>query len=219
MTVPADAELATVGWSGYSATSNFFSGGGMTLTKGAADTAMVNIPGGDALNKWCCTMFYMVSPDTGSNKTLKWDWAGTGSAGDGASMCSVTFWKGINTASPVRNSAGTQADGLPYTTGTITAVSGDLIIAFAGSSVVSVEGTFSTWSNLTTLSNLAAQSGGADGAWATGSPSGNTTVAASTGTNLNDGGIVAASFKAATATFMAKNGLLIPQAVKRAATY
>src|SRR5712671_749801 len=101
ITVPSDAELVVVGWSGFSATTNFFSGGSMTFTKGGVDTAMTNVPGGSTAD-WSGGMWYLVLPDTGSNKTLKWDWIGTGAAGDTASLCSVTFWKGEDTASPVR---------------------------------------------------------------------------------------------------------------------
>src|SRR5882724_781138 len=203
ITVPADAELVIATWTGYSSTANFFSTGGMTFTKGGVDTAMTNVPGGDSNGAvWMAAMFYLVLPDTGSNKTLKWDWLGTAAAGDPNSICSVTFWKGIDTASPVRNSQGTQAGSLPYTTATITAASGDLIIAWTGfTNAAASEATIDTWSNLTLLSQITFSSG-ADGALATGSPSGNTTVAASTGTNVADGGIIAASFKASTAAFV-----------------
>jgi hypothetical protein len=197
ITVPADAELVVATWSGFGS-ANFFSTGSMTFTKGGADTAMTNIPGGDAnVSFWMGAMFYLVLPDTGSNKTLKWDWAGAGAAGDASSICSVTFWKGIDTASPVRDSKGTQASGVPYTTASITAVTGDLIIAWTGfTNAASSEATINSWSNLTLLSQMTFF-GSADGALATGSPSGNTTVAASTGTNTADGSIIAASFQAA----------------------
>src|SRR5882724_6301485 len=171
ITVPADAELVVVGWSGFSSTANFFQGGGMTFTKGGADTAMT-VVAGTTVNSWTGGMFYLVSPDTGSNKTLKWDWIGTGAATNTESLCSVTFWKGLDTASPVRGTGfGNDGAGTPpYTTGTITAASGDLIIAWTVSSA-SAEGTADTWSNLSTLSQITATLP-ADAAWATGSPSG-----------------------------------------------
>src|SRR6267142_2250649 len=77
ITVPADAELVVVGWSGFSSTANFFSTGSMTFTKGGVDTAMTMVSGADGnTGLWQAAMAYLVLPDTGSNKTLKWDWLG-----------------------------------------------------------------------------------------------------------------------------------------------
>lgn len=195
ITVPADAELIIVGISGYHTVSNYFSGGSMTFTKSGVDTAMTvaitGANGGDnSTSAYMSAMFYMVLPDTGTNKSLKWDWSGTASATN-APIISTTFWKGINTSTTIRGSSGGQNSGLPYTTSTVTAQSGDLIIAWIGG-YVSVEGTISTWSNLTELAEITIYGSG-DGAWATGTPTGNTTVAASTGFNFSDGGIVAIS--------------------------
>lgn len=200
ITVPADAELVVVGWTGFSTTATFFSTGGMTFTKGGVDTAMTAVGGADAnTGLWQAVMFYLVLPDTGTNKTLKWDWLGAAAASDPSSTCSVTFWKGVDTASPVRGTGGAQAAGAPVTTGTITAASGDLIIAWAAGSIVSTaaEGSIDSWSNLSLLANITTVGSGCDAAWATGSPSGNTTVAASTSTNIADCDIVAAAFKPA----------------------
>lgn len=195
ITVPADAEFVVVGWSSYSTTANFFSTGGMTFTKGGVDTAMTPVSGGDSdTSKWMGAIFYLALPDTGPNKTLKWDWLGSSLASDN-SLCSVTFWKGIDTSSPVRDSKAAQASALPYTTATITALSGDLILAWVALSV-GVEATIDSWSNLSLLSQLTAGSS-MDAAWGTGSPTGNTTVAALTGTNCLDGSIVAISLKPA----------------------
>lgn len=205
MTVPADAEIALVGWSGYSTTANFYSGGGMTLTKGGVDTAMtVAVTGANSADNntgiWMGAMFYMVAPDTGTNKSLKFDWVGSSSASDGDAMCSVTFWKGIDTGSPVRHALGAQHASAAATTGTLTCVSGDLIVAWvsAYASSVGVDGNADSWSNLTELSELVNEAH-ADGAWATGSPSGNTTVAISTETGWDDRTITAIVLKPAAA--------------------
>jgi hypothetical protein len=205
MTVPSDAEIALVGWSGYSGTASYFSGGGMTLTKGGVDTAMtVAVTGASGADNdtgiWMGALFYLLAPDTGSNKTIKFDWVGAGNPGDGDACCSVTFWKGIDTGSPVRHALGKQAASGAATTGTLTAVSGDLIVAWASAYTTSagVDGTADTWSNLTTLSQIANEAH-ADGAWATGSPSGNTTVAISTETGWDDRTITAIVLKAAAA--------------------
>ena len=199
ITVPADAEMVLVGWSGYSPTPSAYSGGSMTFTKGGVDIAMTSADSlhhGDDSTGFAASLFYMVLPDTGSNKTLKWSWAAT-PAGD-TPICSITFWKGVDIASPFRDSdGGGSGSSPPYTSlGTITAVSGDLIIAWAAS-FAGPEGTADSWSNLTLLSQVpfAGGASNADGAWATGSPSGATLVALSTATNWSDGHIVAASFK------------------------
>jgi hypothetical protein len=199
ITVPADAEFVVVGWSGYDSVANSFSGGSLTFTKGGVDTTMTAGAVCDTdTGKYMAGLWYLALPDTGANKTLKWHWAGATSPDDGY-ILSVTFWKGVDTASPVRASVAAQAGGLPYTTASLTAVSGDLIIAWVGGAT-GAEGTINSWSNLSLLSQVARSgTGSGDGAWATGSPSGNTTVAASTATNFNDGGIVAISVKAAAA--------------------
>lgn len=197
--VPADAEIAIAAWSGYSTTAGYFTGGSMTLTKGAVDTAMIAVPNGDALggSAWAAPAFYLVLPDTGSNKTLKWDWSGAAAADDASSLCSVTFWKGIDTSSPVRNANGAQSSGsTPYTTPTLTAVLGDLIVAWIAAFAGGAEGTANSFSNLSLLTQIT-KSGTADGAWATGSPSGNVAVACSTDTGWDDGGISAIVLKPA----------------------
>jgi hypothetical protein len=131
-------------------------------------------------------MFYMLLPDTGSNKTLAWDWVGAGAA-NYVGILSAIFYSGV--ASVRSASGGESSGGAPFTTGTLTAVSGDLILACAcGFSVT--EGTVNSWSNLTLISQMTFNEP-ADMAWASGSPSGNTTVAASTTSVWEDGSIVA----------------------------
>src|SRR5882724_6123877 len=94
ITVPSDAEIVIVGWSGFTGTASYYSTGSMTFTKGGADTAMTSVTGGDGNNgNWMGGYFYLVLPDTGTNKTLKWDWLGAGVQGDPDNMCSITFWK------------------------------------------------------------------------------------------------------------------------------
>lgn len=194
ITVPDDAQLVLVGVSGYHSVSNYFSGGSMTFTKGGVDTAMTPwITGAGAgdysTSYYMAAGFYLVLPDTGANKTLKWDWAGTQNATT-APIVSVTFWKGINTSSPVRAQGGVQNTGLPYTISDLAAQSGDKVVAFVGCYVGGIEGSIDSWSNLTEIAELTYYSSG-DGAWAAGDPSGTVAVAASTGTDIGDGGMVA----------------------------
>ena len=101
ITVPADAQLVAVGVKGWCGEAPFFTN--MTFTKGAADTAMTRIGVSELANGHTAAIFYLVLPDTGTNKSLKFDWNGTNAPGE-APVCSVTFWKGIDTASPVRSS-------------------------------------------------------------------------------------------------------------------
>ena len=200
ITVPADAELVAVGVTGYM--DDALTDGQMTFTKGGADTAMVGVGGADLTSGQMAALFYLVLPDTGTNKSLKWNWAGS-SATQGGSICSVTFWKGLDTASPVRSSGGAQAGAVPYTTPTLTAQAGDRVVAYAGFFAFAAnEASINTWSNATLLTQLVnTGAGDTDGAWATGSPTGNTTVSALTGTDTCDGGIVAIVLKPAAAGF------------------
>lgn len=192
ITVPADAEIVLVGVVGYAGVANVFSAGGMTFTKGGSGTAMTSAVTGSTgadnnTGLQQAALFYQVLPDTGTNKTLTWDWVGTAGLTLDA-IVSVIFFKGIDTASAVRDAKGAQAANTPFTTPTLTASSGDLIVAWAGM-YVTAEGTINSWSNLTEITELTFTNN-SDGAWASGSPTGNTTVAASTDTNVDDGGIV-----------------------------
>jgi hypothetical protein len=153
---------------------------------------MTRVTGGDASNAiWQAALFYLVLPDTGVNATLKWDWIGSGASSDASLMFSVTYWKGIDTSSPVRDTDGTQGSGFPRTTPSLTAQTNDKIVAWYGGFNISTEATVDSWTNLTLLRNEITQTGGSDGAWAVGSPSGNTTVSAASGTSFASGGLCA----------------------------
>ena len=171
--VPADATFAVVGLIGYSGTSGGFDS--ILMPKGGVDTAMTKAAtGGDAdSGKWQVALFYMVAPDTGDDKLLKWAWLST--TGESPKIA-VTFWKGVDTSSPVRDADSVQEGGFPMTTPTLTASSGDLILAVFGGFTGGSNGTVSAWSNLTTLTELTT-SDLTDISLGSGSPSGNTTVA------------------------------------------
>jgi hypothetical protein len=199
ITVPADAEIVIVGVSGYAPFVSYFSNGNMTFTKGGVNTTMVSVTnnGDSDTTAFMSAMFYLVSPDTGTNKILKWDWDGT-SVSDTNSKISVIFFKGIDTSSPVRDTDGEQAANMPYTTPSLTAQSGDLIVAWVGA-FAAAEGSVNSWGNLSLITQVARYVE-ADGAWASNSSlSGNTSVSALTDTNLDDGGIVAVVIKPSTA--------------------
>jgi hypothetical protein len=205
VTVPADAEIAVVHVSGYGGgTANFLSSGSMTLTKAGADTAMTSFGGGAAdsnTGAWQAAGFYLLAPDTGSSKSLKWDWVGTGTAGDSVFNYAITFWKGIDTGSPVRDSdAATNNSTFPKNTPTLTCVSGDLIVAHLSGFVGAGDGSgdVTAWNNLTELSEPA-NFGYSEISIATGSPSGDTTVGVQSVTAYGEGGVVALVLKAAAA--------------------
>lgn len=184
--VPADATFVVVGHSGYSGSARAFPP--LLFTKGGVQTAMTRATGGDLENLWASVIHTMALPDTGAGKTLTWDYGFSPS--EGRNIYSITFWKGVHLASPVRNSKGHQAVGFPVVTPTLTAQSGDVIVAFAGGFSSTSNGTFTTFSNLTELIELTHLDWNC-AAWATGSPSGNTTVAISTVSNISEAGLAA----------------------------
>lgn len=204
ITVPGDAELVLVGVVGFSATLHFFSDGVLKFTKGGVDTAMTTVVGGnDDVNFTAGVMFWMVLPDTGANKTLKYDWGGSGTMDSNHQIMSITFWKGIDTSSPVRFSGGASA--FPITGGggnvNLTTVNGDKVVAWVGAFNNSVggatEGTADTWQNLTLLSQIT-HAVDMDGAWATADPTGTSlAVRLLTATNFDDGGLSAVVLKPA----------------------
>lgn len=155
--------------------------GGNAMTAVAAD--------GDT-SAFMGALFYVFNPPTGS-QTLAWDWVGTSPPVDGG-LFAWGAYKDLDT-SGIRSSSGTQQAGNPHTTGTLTAQSGDLIVAFAEQFTVS-DDTF-TWTSATRISEFTAFDRG-DASWAEASPTGNQTVSASSSSS-SDGGIVAIVLKPA----------------------
>ena len=186
ITVPAGTDFVTVGVSQFHSVANYFSGGSMTFTKGGSQVAMTSASsaGDSSTGTWMASLWYLADPDIGTNKTLAWDWSGSATP-DYPGVVTVFFWSGVDS---VRDADGAQNFFLPYTTPTLTAVSGDTILAFAATYASGSEKAIATWTNLATLANVAFDVG--DAAWGIGSPSGSTSVAAATGT-FSDGGIVA----------------------------
>lgn len=191
ITVPADAELVVVALTAEPAsTGAYFSGGTVTFTKGGSDTAMTYDAGEQT--SWNGLIWHLALPDTGANKSLKWDWAGSGAHPTGALLWTISFWKGIDTAAPIRDVKSVYGTTFPVTTASLTCVSGDLIVAFCGFTKTdggATAASINSWSGgLTTLAQFDKAGDYNDGAWATGSPSGNTTVGTVTGTNCGTSG-------------------------------
>ena len=188
LTVPTGTELVLVAMIGYENTPSFFSGGNVTLTKGGADTAMTVVPGGgELIDHVSCSMWYMAAPDVGPNKTLKVLWSATISADTDPQLWSITFWKNVDPLTPVRDGDGAQSSGsaVAVTTPTLTAVPGDLVVAFAGgyNPAADASATFDTWTNLTELTEVPHYVN-FDGAWATTAPLGDVAVGLSAASNI-----------------------------------
>lgn len=181
MTVPADAELIACGVVGYISGVSPYSGG--TLTIGGS--SMTYIGGDSDPSKMTGGIFYKVQPATGS-QTLAWDWAGTNTM-EGGTNFDCRYYKGINTGGAVRSTNATQQAASPHTSGTLTASSGDLIIAYSWQFVPTVNATF-TWTGATEQFAYTVTAGEVDYSWAEASPTGNQTVSTSVSSS-SDGGI------------------------------
>jgi hypothetical protein len=208
VTVPSDATFMLVGLTTAKTTFPFFSLASVTFTKGGIDTAMTFLGGEDSgANAMCVPLWSMALPDTGVGLSLKYDWTGTSSV-EQDMLWSITFWKGVDTSSPVRDAQSVTSATAPYSTPTLTAVSGDLIVAYAGA-FVTAEGSVDSWTNLSLLDQVTFN-GFSDSAWGTGSPSGNTTVSVATVTNWGGGGcgMVAVVLKASGGTVLIGDRIL-----------
>lgn len=196
--VPVDARLVIVHISAFNGLPHYFSGGSMSFTKGGVATPMVSYGGGAAdsnVSAWQSAGFYLPVPDTGPNQTLEYDWLGAGGAD--VSNFALTFWKGVDTASPVRDSAATvNSAAIPTNTSLLAAEPGDRIVAHYGGFVGAEDGSgaVTAWNNLTSLAEPP-KAGFAELSLATGSPSGNTTVGVQSVAGYSQGGLVALVLK------------------------
>lgn len=186
VTVPADADFVVVGVAAYESGVQVFTNGslslnGVALDKNIADASDDHFKGGQ---------FYLENPATGS-QTLAWDWSGTAAVTMGVIMV-VRFYKGVDTADPIRDSYVVQMND-PMTTDTLTAQSGDFISAWSWQFGGVHDGV--AWTNATEIDEY----GGfnfATGTLAEVAPSGNVQLTADW-TTASDGGIAALVLKAA----------------------
>lgn len=188
VTVPNDADLMVCGVSGYIGTAGFFSGGSLTV----GGNAFTLITGGDSSTDfWMGTIGHRLVTTTRGSQTLAWDWTGTSNPGDNVGIyCS--WYKDLDTASPIRSSScGAQNGGGQKTTGTLTAQTGDLIVA-AVASVAGSEQTF-TWANATSVAEFTIFLN-TDGSIGEASPTGNQTVSATPSPD-GDGTVCAVTIK------------------------
>lgn len=180
ITVPADAELAVVSLSGWDSTgSSYFSGGAVTL--GGDSMTLGKADGGSDANN--AAIFYLSNPSTGS-QTLAWDWAGSSGADEGVSII-YTFYSNVDTADPIRDSGGQSTTGGAGTasTGTLTALEGDLVVAVGAGN-----GSSASWTNATEVYDTLYNSN--VGTLAEVSPSGDVSVSVTVGSYASVSAIV-----------------------------
>jgi len=189
ITVPSDTEILIIGVTGYDNTSD-------QVAIGATidSAAMTKVLGAQTVDHFQGSIFYKFSPSTGT-PTLSVDF-GTLIAG---AKIIYACYKGIDT-SGIRDNDGMH-DLTPdlFDTKTLTASTGDLIVAFLFASSGSDSVTGPTYQNLTQITAYNTRYNTAVAAWAENSPTGNVSVGLSDWTNAEDGGICAVVLKPAAA--------------------
>ena len=200
ITVPADTELVLVGVGGFDAVDNYYSSGTVSFTTGGVSTAMTPVAtganAGDTtqgdIGTWTA-LFYMNLPDTGTNKTLTYDWAGATDPVAYIPVLTVMFLKGADLTNPIRHT--TTARGLQPTVRTNTLISqpGDLVVAWI-CAITPTEGTAATFTNLSLVSQIP-MANSVDGAWASASPSVSGPVSLDSSTSWYYTGITAVSLQ------------------------
>lgn len=176
ITVPADAELMILTVNGFSGEINYYSGGSIAIDGQALSVAF----DGDSDDTVQQAMIYSmdVRSLTGT-RAITWDWAGSNDNGCGANV-HYAFYKGVDMTSPIRDSGG-QSGFNDFTTGSLTAVSGDIIAA----TTATTDNTTLDWTNVTQVRQDAFQCNLAY--FAEASPSGDTTVSSSITSGDADG--------------------------------
>lgn len=189
ISVPSNATLAVVGVTGYENTPNFFSGGTLTL----GGVPMTAVPADADNSNQMAALFYLFAPPTGT-QPLAYDWNGAAAPLQGV-IFAYGFYQGTD-AGPVRDSDGGQSGTGPYLTKSLTALPGDLIIAFSG--CFASGATTWSWLGATDVADFdtSAPFAASTATVAEASPSGNQTVQA-TNSVSNDGGIAAIVVKPA----------------------
>lgn len=187
VSVPSDAEMMVVAISGFESGAGYFSGGTVTI----AGISMSVVAADGDNTKFMGAMFYKILPTTGT-QTLAWNWSGTNPSEAGV-VIAYGFYKGMDTVSPLRDSDGAQQAANPHVSKTLTAQSGDLIVAWMFQYAPS-DSTI-TWTGATSIYDSSVSVDG-KGSWAEASPTGNQTVSAS-GSSNQDGGVIAIVLKQA----------------------
>jgi hypothetical protein len=135
-----------------------------------------------------------------TNVTLTWAWRGTL---NNAARLVYGFYKGVDLSSfpssAYRDLDGVQDSGVGdgVTTPSLTAASGDLIVAWAWGYCESAPSAPTWTSPMATVTNYLTPYAYAAGSWAEGSPTGNMAPAISAWTSISDGGMSAIVLKPA----------------------
>lgn len=135
ITVPSDAEIVIVGVGGNRDVVNFLDLGNppddntASLTINSVQMKVGRCEDSTSLTNECCGIFYLVNPATGS-QTLAYDWSGSNVFTAGGQFY-VAYYKGVDTADPIRDRGGEHTDDTDATTGTLTVSTGDMIVAVA----------------------------------------------------------------------------------------
>jgi hypothetical protein len=196
ITVPADAEIMLIGVSAFSTTAGRISANGC-FNIGAATS--VGVGGAGSTSAWQAALHYILAPPVGT-QNLEWQWGGGAGAAltDGIVVLGYLFLKGIDTASPIRDSDGSNGPGDSESTPTLTAQPGDWIVAYAG--IFTSPGVDQTiaWSGGGGATSLAqgANFSHADGGFGKAEPTGNQVMTA-TATGSSEGGVGAFVIKPA----------------------
>jgi hypothetical protein len=133
VTVSSDAEILCYLVSGYSGTANYFSGGAAPSLCDAADCLgtdqdlTIRSDCDDGSGEQDAAIFCLESPNSGS-QYIVWDWSGAGASSEGLNHW-VLQYKNVN-ASQNWVSACDYVE-TTYTTGAMTAASGDMFIGIA----------------------------------------------------------------------------------------
>jgi hypothetical protein len=201
ITIPADTEMILVFMSGYGRadTANYHTDGTVTFTKGGSDTAMTSVGAADSdTGLWQGSLWYMMEPDTGTSKSLKWDWVGSSSSDDQQKNWVIVCLKGVDLGDPVRASGGAQAGSAPVSTASLAGGTDSRAFVFTAMYNGSGDGAgaIDSWTNCLELAEITHQST-SEVAIATASPSGSTVYTAATSSNVTNVAISAIVVNAA----------------------
>lgn len=190
ITVPADAEAMIAGFSGYpdDNSASYFSGGAVNI----GGSAFTLVAGDGDSNAMEGALGYRILPPTGT-QTLAWDWAGSATITGFPGVCFYGFIKGIDTASPIRDSYGHNQTAIPISTPSLLAQTGDLIISWGFQFDDGTDST-SNWTNATGTDLT--HNVNVDGSIGQTSPTGNIVITYNS-SRSGDGGICSLVFKPA----------------------
>lgn len=187
LTIPA-CSFMLIGFSCFTGQATRISSNGVLDVDGNTSVGIASSTG-----HWRAALHYIINPASGS-KNLDWQWDG-GGLDDPIVIWIISYWDGVDTVSPIRDSDVADAGADNATTPSLTAQSGDLIGAMCGTfDSANAELTF-TASGGSILSQ-GVHSNYGDGAFITASPTGNQTIGY-TATGSDEGAIAALVIKAA----------------------